>query len=500
MSTVPVFAVVGRVNKGKSSVVATLAEDESVRIGPEARTTVECRSYAVDVDGERLFELIDTPGFNQAPRALAWMQAHSESAPTRPDAVVAFVRAHENGSEFVDECRLLRPILDGAAILYVVDGTKPYRTNYEAEMEILKWTGRPSIALVNRIGSGDHAAEWRRALEQYFRIVRDFDAHSATFGERLRLLRAFSELYDPWEAPLKRVVSALEAQRADRRYEGATLVTDLLIDAVTFRLSEELDPSQLELVRVKRELAGRFHRELERREQVMRARLKRLYGHDRMAWEEEGLGDPELDAPDFARDLFSRIAWERMGLNPVQLLAAHVGVCAATGAAFDLSVGEVSLGTGMAIGGVIGGFTGVAHLRQRHASVSELTKGVLSSFRRTDKTRRLRIGPHPNPNFRWVVFDRALFYFIAVLDYSHARSDVLHLDGAHGRGLVAELAAEDRRALGKLLGKVEKRGDDVPRELRDQLHTRVLGLLERCEARLERPVGTSASPAGTAES
>ena len=32
--SVPTFAVVGRVNKGKSSVLATLAEDDSVRVDP----------------------------------------------------------------------------------------------------------------------------------------------------------------------------------------------------------------------------------------------------------------------------------------------------------------------------------------------------------------------------------------------------------------------------------------------------------------------------------
>lgn len=487
MSALPVFAVVGRVNKGKSSVVATLAEDDSVRIGPEARTTTECRSYVVEVDGERLFELVDTPGFNQASRALAWLQAKSASASTRQEAVAAFVREHEGGPDFVDECRLLRPILDGAAILYVVDGTKPYRTNYEAEMEILKWTGRPSIALVNRIGDGDHAAEWRRALEQYFRIVRDFDAHSATFGERLRLLRAFGELYEPWEAPLKRVVAALEAQRADRRYEASTLITDLVIDAVTFRLTETLEPSQLELERVKRDLAQRFHHELERREQVMRTRLKRLYQHDRMAWEETALGEhPAVDTPNFASTLFSHPAWERMGLGPFQIMAAHVGTGAGVGAAVDLSVGHVSLGAGMVIGGIVGGVTGAAHLGQRYASVSELTRGVIGSFTRTDDTRRLRIGPHPNPNFRWVMLDRALLYFSAIIDYSHARSDVLHLEESRGRGLVAELVATDRRAIGKLLDKIQKRGDDVPRELRDELHAHVRRLLENCEARLER--------------
>lgn len=49
-SDAPRFAVVGRVNKGKSSVVATLAEDDSVQIDPRPGTTTTVREYPVRVD------------------------------------------------------------------------------------------------------------------------------------------------------------------------------------------------------------------------------------------------------------------------------------------------------------------------------------------------------------------------------------------------------------------------------------------------------------------
>ena len=66
MTDAPRFAVVGRVNKGKSSIVATLAEDDSVRVDPRPGTTTEVREYPVSVDGRPLFVLVDTPGFEDA--------------------------------------------------------------------------------------------------------------------------------------------------------------------------------------------------------------------------------------------------------------------------------------------------------------------------------------------------------------------------------------------------------------------------------------------------
>src|SRR5690242_2281694 len=117
--TAPVFAVVGRANKGKSSIVAALAEDDRIEIGPLPGTTTRCARYPVTIDGETIFVLVDTPGFEDAPRALAWLRAHEVDASSRARVVAEFVRAHEGGDEFAEECKLLQPILEGASILYV---------------------------------------------------------------------------------------------------------------------------------------------------------------------------------------------------------------------------------------------------------------------------------------------------------------------------------------------------------------------------------------------
>ena len=142
------------------------------------------------LDGEVLYELIDTPGFQRARETLAWLEAHDRGAgAARSRGRASSSQAHANDPRFHDECELLKPIVEGAGILYVVDGSRPYGRQYEAEMEVLRWTGRPRMALINLISAGDHVEEWRAALAQYFSIVRVFDAVRADFGKRIELLR-----------------------------------------------------------------------------------------------------------------------------------------------------------------------------------------------------------------------------------------------------------------------------------------------------------------------
>ena len=74
--SVPEFAVVGHPNEGKSSVLSTLAEDDSVRVSPFPGETRACRRFPVIIDGLEIIAFIDTPGFQNPRRTLLWMQEY----------------------------------------------------------------------------------------------------------------------------------------------------------------------------------------------------------------------------------------------------------------------------------------------------------------------------------------------------------------------------------------------------------------------------------------
>ncbi|MCF6245561.1 MAG: 50S ribosome-binding GTPase, partial [Sulfurovum sp.] len=134
MKTYPRFAVVGHPNKGKSSIVAALALDDSVQISDTPGTTHKQRSFPLRVDGEILYELIDTPGFQRSRFVLEWLEKHDVSADKKHEVVQLFINKYENDKRFNDEIELLKPIMNGAGIIYIIDGSKPYGEEYEAEM------------------------------------------------------------------------------------------------------------------------------------------------------------------------------------------------------------------------------------------------------------------------------------------------------------------------------------------------------------------------------
>jgi hypothetical protein len=436
-----VFAVVGHVNKGKSSVVATLTEDDSVRVSREPGTTSACSKFEMRVDGRTLFTLVDTPGFEQARHALAWMREREGSVADRSETVASFVREHVAGGAFPEECELLAPILDGAGILYVVDGSRPYSPEYEAEMEILRWTGRARMALVNQISAHDHTDVWRAALDQYFSLVKSFDAHRAGFEARVALLRSMCELRDDWRPSLETAIGSLEADRARRRRDSARAIADMLGDSLSLT-REERAAANADLEPLKATLQARFHDDLRARERECRSEIEDLYLHRRLVREET-----ELDLAD--RDLFAESTWLRLGLDRRQLAVAGAVGGAVVGGAIDASVAGASLLTGTLVGGAVGGVWGwLSQGRLARVSVRGLSIGG----------KRLTVGPMKSVQFPWVLLDRALLHASIAASRAHARREtaVIASAAADSPGIVGQLAAEQRREFEALFTRLRK--------------------------------------------
>ena len=435
MST-PVFAVVGHPNKGKSSLVAALAQDASVAIGPQPGTTVKARHFPMQVDGQTLYTLVDTPGFQRPRAVLEWLREQPSDSAQRPRVVADFVRHHAGDARFDAECELLAPITQGAGILYVVDGAVPYAPEYEAEMEILRWTGAPSIAVINPIGGDEQVDAWSRALGQYFRVVRVLDARDAPFDKRLQVLSAFGELSENWREPMASAIAALRAERAHAGQVSASAIAALIEDALDLKLEQRI-PSEMDAQTLRPHLEQRYRAALRKLESGCRTRVEAAYRHEHLQRDE-----PELQAAD--EDLFGEDTWLLFGLSRANLAKAGVAGGALAGLGVDAAVGGASLFTGAALGALIGGVTSwfsadaLAQLR-----IDRLPLGG----------RIARYGPSRNANLPFVLLGRARAHHRGLAARSHARREPLDLSQP---GVLNPLEGDQRDALARAFTTIAK--------------------------------------------
>ncbi len=407
----PTFAVVGHPNKGKSSIVSSLALDDSVQISDTPGTTTKKRSFPLSVDGKVLYELYDTPGFQRARRVLAWLEKHKVPANKKHEVVEAFIDTHREDERFHDEIELLEPIMDGAGIIYVVDGSQPYGEEYETEMEILRWTGQPSMALINHIDETDYSEEWKRALEHYFKMVRTFNPMQSDFGQHMSILESMAQMKEEWIAPLKASIKLFTQYQEQMLERSAARISRLVYDSVSAveRLSLYTHEASEE---ERQEVEKRYKDRLRNLEVAAQKEIEEIWNHGHLEKKERVLTFEGMD-------LFSEETASVFGLTRKELLITGMTSGAITGAGIDLLFAGHTLLLGGAIGALVGG-TGA------YFGFNELSE--VKVLGHTMGRRYLEMGPMENRNFPYILLGRAIYHTMKVAQTSHAKREVFDIE------------------------------------------------------------------------
>jgi len=428
----PVFAVVGHPNKGKSSIVSTIAQNDDIAISPRSGTTRDTHRYSISI-GTAGYTLVDTPGFQRPSRALAWLQEHAPSADRRHDAIRQFIADPQCRQQFPEEVMLLKPIMEGAAILYVVDGSRPYGAEYEAEMEILRWTGQASMALINPIENEDHVQDWQQALGQYFKIVRVFNAMQADFEKVVAILEAFSHIREEWQSALADIVNEYRNQRATQLQGAASLLDELLTRLCTYQVSQKvLSKSQAE--GLQGILENQYLNDMRKIERQHHEALKRLYQYHHL--------ESSIDELPLEDNLFDTEQWIMWGLNRKQLTVAATLAGATTGAVVDAALAGSSVMLGALGGGLLG--AGSAWLGAKRISSFRVQGLPLGGY-------EAHQGPIQNRNFPYVVLGRFLYLADSLRHRTHAHRDKLQISEGDLSARIKQLSSEQQAGLHRAL-------------------------------------------------
>lgn len=423
-----VFAVVGHPNKGKSSIVATLAKSDDIQISQRSGTTTRADAIVVKTKHSS-YGLIDTPGFQRPSKVLKWLKAHCNSAANRAATVAEFLADEDCQRLFKEEVELLTPLVQGAAILYVVDGSRPYGVEYEAEMEILLWTGQPSMALINPIENETHVDDWSSALAQYFKIVRLFNPMTADFQKQLKLLEAFAHLKPQWATTIATVTQDLSESRDAQLQRSAKIIAAALDDLCNYQASQKVvDKPQAQAISPL--LEQQFKQWMHGREKQAIDELLALYKHHSTAL--------KIAAITLPPSLFDTDFWYMWGLNKQQLSWVSAASGAAAGAAIDVAVAGSSLFLGMLGGGVVG-YAG-AVLGSKKLAELKLRGIPLGGYEAC-------YGPIAQRNFPYVIIGRFLFLHQQISRRNHANRQGLEITSIDLNRQISSLEKSDRKAL-----------------------------------------------------
>lgn len=450
MSEVPVFAVVGAPSEGKTTLIATLAEDAGANISPHPHTTRRCKEYKVILDGTVVMRFIDTPGLKYPMEFVNQMEAkRGDRMPHRSAIESMYNLAVQNGG-FEYEVEALTPLLtQDAAAIVVVDASRGYDETLEPVMQILSWTCQPRAVVVNYHAGDERMAEQMcQIAHRWAGIVRKIDAARASWKARFNLLHDLVMLckQDHRDLPeVQKVLAALQQRWESRCTHAALRIAEMLNDCMCLRISESR-AADCDCEKGRNEVKDRFERDVRQKEKECHENIIEQFKQNRalLSW---GAGLA-------LADVFSEESQRVFGLTRWQLAVGAAGTSVAAGVTVDMVTGGALIGIPTAIGALtavpaaLAGYCGHRHVPVRVSIPAPRPIKRLQRLLKLDalgvRTMEFCVGP-VDPSFSIILLRRAMFVLQNAVHIPHGhRSDTY-------KGRVGEIEIEnlDREACEK---------------------------------------------------
>jgi len=263
------------------------------------------------------------------------------------------------------------------------------------------------MALINHIDETDYSPEWKRALGQYFKMVRTFNPMETSMTQHMSILESMAQLKEEWIAPVKASMKLFEQFQEQMLERSSMLLTSLVYESVSAveKLSFDTDDATEEDETL---VESNYKNRLRLLEVKAQKEIEEIWNHENLEKEQNRLTFEGMD-------LFSEETASVFGLTRKELIVTGATSGAVTGAGIDL----LFAGHTLLLGGLIGAVVGATGAYFGFNELSEIK--VLG---KTLGQKYLQMGPMENRNFPYILLGRAVYHTVRVANRSHAKRGV----------------------------------------------------------------------------
>lgn len=467
------LALVSHTNAGKTTLARTLLGRDVGEVRDQAHVTdlAEAHTLLALDDGSAL-RLWDTPGFGNSARLVQRLRLADN--PIGWLLREAWDRWRDR--PFWCSQQAVRAARDSAdVVLYLVNAAEdPRDAGYlAAEMQVLRWIGKPVVVLLNQVGppqggaaARDDVERWRRQLEPQGLVaeVLPLDAFARCWVHEAVLLDAVARQLPPQKAAAFARLRAAWLERSVARHAQAL---DLLASQLvaTAQDREPVAAAAPSLVQRLLQSVGVGRAEAEAAQAAAMALLAQRLDARTVATTDALIALHGLDGSATAV-LLERMRTHFAGTARVAegraALWGSVLTGALTGLKADLAAGGLTLGGGLLLGGLLGGLAGAGvarglnQLSGADAPLVWWSDEALDGLARSALLRYLAVAHFGRGRGRWVEGESPPSWQQPVADAVAREREALHAawqqlrgadDPSHGAALRAALA----RALAQVL-------------------------------------------------
>ena len=288
-------------------------------------------------------------------------------------------------------------------------------------MEILRWTGCQRLAVINKQDDSVSGADWKSKLGSFFNLVRTFNAHKATYEERLNILKSLLQIDEGNSHKIQSTIDAIQSEWTGRQETAAEIILEHMQTCLMHEESVSVSRRDCDNeVRKEKEietLKHQYFKSITKMQLQCFEKLMKLYKHHHIESKEAESIFAEIN-------LEAEETWSKWGLSRNQLALAGGITGVTAGGAIDIGTAGATHGLGALFGGLLG------------ATTTYLKGGALPNFSisledmmspgnstHDNEQRKLKVESPDSENYPWILLDAILFQYHAMLERSHGRRD-----------------------------------------------------------------------------
>ena len=331
------LSVVGHTNTGKTSLMRTLLRDTTFGEVQNAAATTRHVEYATLGDWIQLY---DTPGLEDAGGVLDWLEENTSNKMDGIDRVQQFLASEAAQTEFSQESKVLRQLINSHAALYVIDAREPILPKYKDELTILSWCAKPIMPVFNFTQHAD-THNWQDVLSRrHLHVFAAFDTVAFDFEGEIQLWQKLSTMLPEHQSIiLLNLIAHRTHEWQNLEQTAKQLIAEFLIDVAAYALSYHNEEQQ-------KNAQNHLQNTVRQHEQYLHSQLVQLYRF----YQNEVSGSLNEVLRTTQRNPFDP--------DLLKVYGIRTGTGAATGALIGLGLDALTLGTSLGLGATLGGLIG----------------------------------------------------------------------------------------------------------------------------------------------
>jgi GTP-binding protein EngB required for normal cell division len=396
----PKFAVIGKPNNGKSTIISALTMDDRPEIDHITGTTKVNAEYDYTYKKQIVCRFFDTPGFENANKIYDYIE---ENKTFGNESFRKFIAINEKEKKYKKDCEILKAIIESDFIIFVVDISKEFNIDdIGYELEILKNISIPKIALLNPIEKHfKYHKNWKKVLNEHGVVnVYIFDPLKSSFFEIEEIFRSLYSIdsnLTSWL--LDRLLETHKTLIRETTKESAEIISGMLSDILRHKESkkfykEDIAQGDKDLV------LDKFTKGIYEKEKKGKRKIQEAWGYHNVKIKDFSSEYDDINS--------QKLGWTK---KKMALIGGALGLI--SGAAISTATAASDLGAATVLGMIGGGVTGWITGQKFHVE-KVLGQDLIYTF---DKK---------NVNVSVIILKRALEHLFILIQHGHAnRSEIV---------------------------------------------------------------------------